>query len=55
MKKTNLKTYKQIIKKFIYLVCRIKPDILFAFKKLNKYNINSHKDYFQVIKKIIYY
>lgn len=37
-KNVNLVVYKQFIKKLIYLICKIKPNIAFAVCRLSKHN-----------------
>lgn len=52
-RKTDLYKYQQLIGKLIYLVCEIKPNILFIVGQFSKYNANSRKSHLQVIKRII--
>lgn len=44
-----------MINKLIYLAYKIKLNIIFAIKKLSKYNTNLKKDYFWTAKKIVKY
>lgn len=54
-KKTNLKTYPQLIKKLIYLSYGTKPDILFVIGQLSKQNIDPYISHFNMTKRVIYY
>lgn len=53
--KTNLSDYQKLIKKFIYLVYKMRPNIAFVVEKFSKHNTNSRKDHLQAAKKIIHY
>lgn len=54
-KKVEIKTYKQVIEKFIYLSFTIRLDILFAVSQLSKYNVNPRVGYIKVAKKFVCY
>lgn len=54
-KKTNLKTYQQLVGKLIYLSCSIRPDIIFVMRQLNKRNADPKIDHIKVAKQIIHY
>lgn len=54
-KKAEIKPYQQLIKKLIYLLHHIKPDIAFAIKQLDKYNSDFKISHIKVAKKIVYY
>lgn len=43
-KKEDLRTYQCFIGKLIYLVYRIRPDIVFAVDQLSKHNADSRKN-----------
>lgn len=52
---TNFCKYKYLIKKLIYLVCKIRPDIDFTIAQLRKYNTNLKKSYLRAAKRVVRY
>lgn len=42
----DLYMYQRLVRKLIYLLCGIRPDILFVVGQLNKYNVDLRKRYF---------
>lgn len=52
-KKANLKAYQCLIIKLIYLLCNIKPNIVFVIGQLSKSNTNSRIGYFKVVKRVV--
>lgn len=52
-KKTNLKTYQQLIEKLIYLLYRIRLNIAFVVDQFNRQNTDSYNDHFKVKKTIV--
>lgn len=53
--KVDLRDYEKLIKKFIYLKCKSRPNIVFIIEKLSKYYMNLKKRYFWIIKRVICY
>lgn len=53
--KTNFHIYQQLIKKLIYLVCRIKLEIVFIVRQLSMYNVDLKKKHLRVAKRIVRY
>lgn len=53
--KTNLRDYQQFIEKLIYFMYKTRLNIVFVVRRLSKYNIDPKKDYFQAVKKVVYY
>lgn len=43
---TNLYTYQKLVRKLMYLLCGIKPDIAFVIGQLSRLNTNPRKGYF---------
>lgn len=52
---TNLYTYQKLVKKLIYLLYNIKPDIVFAVKQLSRHNVDPKKEHLQVAKQVVRY
>lgn len=54
-KKTKLQEYQQLIDKFIYLANKIRSNITFIIRQLNKYITNSRKSHLRVTKRVVEY
>lgn len=51
-KEADIKTYQWFIRKLIYLLYNIRPDIAFIIKQFNKYNINQKIGYLNLAKRV---
>lgn len=54
-KKVNLRIYQRLVRKLIYLLGGIRPNIVFVVRQLSRYNANPRKDYLQVAKRVVRY
>lgn len=39
----------------MYMICKIRPDIMFAVRRLSKYNTNLWKSNFRAAKTVVHY
>lgn len=53
--KTDLKVYQHQIRKLIYFLCSIIPDIPFVVGHSSKWNVDSRIGYFRAVKQVIQY
>lgn len=53
--KTDLYKYQRLISKLIYLIYRIKSNIVFAVSQLANHNADLKKGHFQVVKRVVKY
>lgn len=51
--KANLKAYQSWIRKLIYSVCGIKPDILFIVRQFEWHNSDPQIDYMKIAKQVV--
>lgn len=54
-KKINIKLYQYLVKKLIYLLCKIRYDIVFTMSQFNKHNLNPRTCYIKITKNIVKY
>lgn len=52
-KETNLKTYRWLTKKLMYLSYNIKANTFFVMEQIYKYNTNPRANYLKVTKQIV--